>query len=214
MRVKRLRKEVPAAHFHSGLLLSEMQESRGMAAVCRTAALKLSPRERASNGMISVNLNSGGTATLHNLSPYLLSDIDGEIVVSFPSVSLISSFLAKLYHYASCYESRTTNGSCPDIDLSEVASRLAMSGMRSLRLVVRRKPVGFQPHPEQAPNMISIYVVETLECGHEQTYYFIEDVEVLTAKRRVCHQCHGLSASLPPKKPAQSVRLKRAQEVA
>lgn len=166
--------------------------------------------------MISVNLNSGGIATLHNFSPYLLSDIDGEIVVSFPSLTGIPKFLCDLYVFArTAYRSGfvTKTNLDKEIDWTEVASRLTMSGSRALRLVVRRKPVGFQPHPDQAPNMISIYVVETLECGHEQTYHFIEEVEMLVARRRVCRECHGLLSSLPPKKPSASVRLKK-QEVA
>lgn len=174
----------------------------------------LSPRERASNSMMEINLNSGGDATLHNFSAYLLSDVDGEITVSFPSLGSVHDFLAKLYHWATRSDFVTKTISAHDIDFSEVASRLTMSGSRSLRLVVRRKPVGFQPHPEQAPNMISIYVVETLECGHEQTYHFVEEVEMLTARRRVCRECCGLLQSLPPKKPARSVRLKPAEEVA
>jgi len=160
--------------------------------------------------MISVNLNSGGAATLHNFSGYLLSDIDA-INVSFPETCGVEKLALTLYKFFRSVLVTKTNIDA-EIDWTEVASRL-MTGSRQLRLVVKRKPIGFVPYPDSAPEMVSIYVIETLECGHDQVYMFLDDVEPLVAKRRNCRECAGLLSVVAPKKPSVSVT-RLAEEVA
>ena len=161
--------------------------------------------------MISVNLNSGGTATLHNFSNYLLSDVDS-INVSFPETCGVEKLELTLYKFfRSVFVTKTNLDK--EIDWTEVASRL-MSSSRQLRLVVKRKPIGFVPYPDSAPEMVSIYVIETLECGHDQVYMFLDDVEPLVAKRRNCRECAGLLNVAVPKKPAGSVVQIAAEDVA
>jgi hypothetical protein len=147
--------------------------------------------------------NQGENSTLHNFSPYLLSDIEA-INVSFPEPSRAESIALFLYKFTRSVFVTKANLDKP-IDWDEVASRLVSKPGRALRLVLQRRPVGFLPYPEQAPNLVSVYVIEKLDCGHEQTFHFVADVEPLTAKRRVCHKCSGLLNSLPPKKTCKSV---------
>jgi hypothetical protein len=96
------------------------------------------------------------------------------------------------------------------LDYSEVASALMPATHEPyrapLRRVVFRKPKAHQ-HPRRA-QLISISVRETLECGHKLDV-FPSEAEPLIAKYRRCPECMEVLkalASLPPKKPAQSVR--------
>jgi len=134
----------------------------------------------------------------------------GEIVLEFPSVGradAIALFLCKLGR--SVFVTKT--GSCPDIDFTEVSSRLMEKTSRALRLVIRRDPKAYRPY-ESEPSYLLCYVIEQLECGHELTVY--PQADPLIAKRRLCPDCQDLHAALPPKKPAHSVRLKAVKEVA
>ena len=54
--------------------------------------------------------------------------------------------------------------------------------------VVSRKPIAFCPNKKDR-NYLLAYVRETFECGHSQDYFFLEDVEPLTAKQRSCQKC-------------------------
>jgi hypothetical protein len=60
-----------------------------------------------------------------------------------------------------------------------------------LRLVVSRKPIAICHFPERedALNFLAAYVVETLECGHQVSQFFIPPLETLIAKRRRCAEC-------------------------
>ncbi len=58
--------------------------------------------------------------------------------------------------------------------------------------VIARKPRAFY-RDEKHKDVLTAYVTETLECGHRQDYFFIEETEPLTAKRRACYQCAGLT---------------------
>ena len=115
----------------------------------------------------------------------------------------VSGFIPNISKQSSlefCSEIVTSAELLPEINWLDVASRLCP--MRELRLVKSRKPKAFRPRPEQDPDYILAFVVETLECGHKLEFNFLEEAEPLTAKRRVCPQCSTTSL---PKKPSQSV---------
>src|SRR6266536_5582267 len=54
---------------------------------------------------------------------------------------------------------------------------------RKLCLVVSRKPIPFQPDPNNSQYML-VYVTEKLDCGHELTVY--PQADPLVARRRLC----------------------------
>jgi len=89
-------------------------------------------------------------------------------------------------------------------------------GKAVLRLVVCRKPVPFCAHPgrEDELNFLGAYVIETLECGHQQSAFFNPPEEKLIAKRRRCRQCDDaakvVEITAGKKKPAASVEIPAA----
>jgi len=66
-----------------------------------------------------------------------------------------------------------------------------------LQKVVSRKPVGHRPHPEQCPEYIVCYCVETLACGHTITSHYNPPVERLVAQRRDCKVCGSQVLEFP-----------------
>lgn len=82
-----------------------------------------------------------------------------------------------------------------------------------LRRVVLRKPVPFLLYPERKDraDYLGVYMVETLECGHELSTF--PQIDPLIAKFRRCDKC-DVPRVIPirvevavPKKPPQSVRI-------
>ena len=69
---------------------------------------------------------------------------------------------------------------------------------RKLCLVVSRKPIPFQPDPNNSQYML-VYVTEKLDCGHELTVY--PQADPLVARRRLCPGC----ATPAARRPVQSV---------
>jgi hypothetical protein len=131
------------------------------------------------------------TSILLNPDPAL------SVVLSFPHVGRVESILLTLYKLRSGIVNHGALVQPVDWDL--VVNHLVPPN-RALRLVLSRKPVPFMPHASE-PKCLLVYVVETLECGHELTVY--PQCDPLIAKRRICPDC----AALPhAKKPAQSVR--------
>ena len=76
----------------------------------------------------------------------------------------------------------------------------------ALHKVVERRPIAFQPYPENEPSYLLCYVQETLECGHQIDVNFIEGVEVLTAKYRRCPECD--SGQALPRTVAKVISIK------
>lgn len=106
-----------------------------------------------------------------------------------------------------------------EIDYEAVASRLVLTSQvpyrAPLRLVVRRKPVGFFRHPDRmdlGEYNIGVYIREVLECGH-QLEIVPHDLEPLIARRRRCQECLDAEA-LPLKKPVRSAKPEAESEAA
>ena len=80
--------------------------------------------------------------------------------------------------------------------------------MSTFRKVVHRKPVPFRPH-EHVPDYLLVYIIETLECGHQ--IHTFPTADPLIAVRRNCTECDECK---PKKKPSASVTEVRAENAA
>lgn len=182
-----------------------------------SSAARLSPMQESQLEQAETNFSSPGESRSHcmtstlPLAGYVSASDNGRfqilcetpaIHVSFPAQGRADAVAVFLYKLArSVFVTKTILDR--EIDFSEVASRLMSDTSRALRLVIRREPKPYRPF-ESEPKYLLCYVIEQLECGHELTVY--PQADPLIAKRRVCPNCQGLHAALPPKKPTQSVK--------
>lgn len=178
---------------------------------CSANSKILSPRERTSDSMTcEIPISALVSVSDNERYQILCKPAEECLTLSFPTVNRYEAVSLFLYRLArSVFVTKSAEISADDI--SEISSGLMEKTSRALRLVIRREPKPYRPH-ESEPAYLLCYVIEQLECGHSLTVY--PQADPLIAKRRLCQKCQGLLEALPPKKPASSVRLKAAQEVA